>query len=170
MKTLRLILFFLLAVSLLCPALCLAEADPVTDPQTDYAAVRIAGVTYRLGESTVEDFAAQGWPYTVEEDGMFSLLSAENESYLYVRTADGAPSSPIVDRDLFWADGVLVEYCGFDQTGARGEERLGDWLTLTFETEESEEGVLTAQTILPGRATLWIETDGYRVRLSLTTA
>ena len=128
----------------------------------------VGGAAYRLGESTVEDIAADGWPYTVEGDGTFAFYSPENESYFYARTLSGAAADPVIYLDMMWADGVPVVYCGIPADG--DEPSLWDWLAGNFPAETNEDGALIAAVSLPTGDVLQIATTGQRVRLTLTQA
>ena len=139
--------------------------------KTDLLCVAVEQREYRLGESTVLDFAAAGWPYHVESDGVYGFHSLENESYFYAETLHGAPDDPVTALDFMWADGVDVVYQGFSallMESGEQEEGMWDWLVRELGASPNEEGALTAYADLGGGRTLQIETDGTRVRLRLT--
>ena len=158
-----------LALILLC-TVGLAQESVETEEKL-LLTVTVEGIDYRLGISTAGDFAANGWPYAVEEDGTYSFYSAENESYFYVRTLNGDSDDPVMEIDLMWADGVQVVYCGFsadpDSPEARDDIPLWTWLVELFGAETDEEGLLTARVPLSDGSTLLIETRDVRVRLVL---
>ena len=159
----------ILALILLCAA-ALAQESGATEEEY-LLTVTVEGIDYRLGTSTAGDFAANGWPCDVEEDGTFSFYSAENESYFYVRTLNGDPDDPVMEIDLMWADGVQVSYCGFSAAPDVQENRddipLWTWLVELFGAETDAEGLLTARVPLSDGSTLLIETRDVRVRLVL---
>ena len=138
----------------------------VTEDQEELLTVTVRGVDYRLGQSAPKDFAANGWPYSVEGDGTFALYSAEHESYVYIRTRDGAADSPMTEIDLMWADGVPARYLGC----WADDEASGLWELLErhYGGEPDEEGALIAEVGLDNGGVLRIETKDTRVRLLYT--
>ncbi|MBR5109500.1 MAG: hypothetical protein IK099_04835 [Clostridia bacterium] len=132
--------------------------------------ITVNGREYRLGNSTVDDFIADGWAFQRENDGMYGFFSPENESWFYAKTVNGASDAPIIYLDMWWADGVSVEYQGY---GGEGEaltgrqEDLWTWLKTAFDAKQNEDGALAAAAPLSSGNSLQIETNGERVRLAI---
>ena len=132
---------------------------PVPTLEDQLLTVAINGVDYRLGVSTVEDLAANGWTYDKEEDGTFSFLIPEEESWFYVTAVDADAASPIVSINLMWASGLSVSYCGFNEDGVSDSGvSFWDWLTDNMGAKENEEGTLQVFYPLSDGRVLLIET------------
>ncbi len=133
--------------------------------------ITINGADYRIGTSTLIDFVENGWTYEKENDGVFGLYSPENESWIYVKTLNGAPDDPLLSLDMMWADGVPMAYQGFNENGEQTDGQAGqslwDWLVDSFDARENEDGTLVAKVPLSSGNDVQIETRGVRVRLSI---
>ncbi len=149
----------------------LAE-DPSETAGDDFDAfdrtVMINGTYYELGTDTLQSFAAAGWTWTQESDGVYAFEVPETGSWFYVRTENDDPETPVVMVDLMWADGLEAEYLGID-VSTEGDEgtSLWDYLEEYYDTEINEEGTLQAVYGMPDGRTVLIETTGRTIRLTL---
>ena len=149
----------------------LAE-DPSETAGDDFDAfdrtVMINGTYYELGTDTLQSFAAAGWTWTQESDGVYAFEVPETGSWFYVRTENDDPETPVVMVDLMWADGLEAEYLGID-VSTEGDEgtSLWDYLEEYYDTEINEEGTLQAAYGMPDGRTVLIETTGRTIRLTL---
>ena len=107
----------------------LAE-DPSETAGDDFDAfdrtVMINGTYYELGTDTLQSFAAAGWTWTQESDGVYAFEVPETGSWFYVRTENDDPETPVVMVDLMWADGLEAEYLGID-VSTEGDEGTSLW-------------------------------------------
>jgi len=133
--------------------------------------ITIGGADYRIGTSTLNDFVENGWTYEKENDGVFGLYSPENESWIYVKTLNGAPDTPLLYLDMMWAYGVPMAYQGYNEDDERMDGQAGqslwDWLVDSFDAREDEDGTLVARVPLSSGNSVQIETKGVGVRLSI---
>ena len=149
----------------------LAE-DPSETAGDDFDAfdrtVMINGTYYELGTDTLQSFAAAGWTWTQESDGVYAFEVPETGSWFYVRTENDDPETPVVMVDLMWADGLEAEYLGID-VSTEGDEgtSLWDYLEEYYDAEINEEGTLQAVYGMPDGRTVLIETTGRTIRLTL---
>ena len=149
----------------------LAE-DPSESAGDDFDAfdrtVMISGTYYELGTDTLQSFAAAGWTWTQEDDGVYAFEVPETGSWFYVRTENDDPKAPIIMVDLMWADGLEAEYLGIDISAEDdGDNILWDYLEEYYSAETNEEGTLQAAYGMPDGHTLLIETKGRTIRLTL---
>ncbi len=149
----------------------LAE-DPSETAGDDFDAfdrtVMINGTYYELGTDTLQSFAAAGWTWTQESDGVYAFEVPETGSWFYIRTENDDPETPVVMVDLMWADGLEAEYLGID-VSTEGDEgtSLWDYLEEYYDAEINEEGTLQAVYGMPDGRTVLIETTGRTIRLTL---
>lgn len=149
----------------------LAE-DPSETAGDDFDAfdrtVMINGTYYELGTDTLQSFAAAGWTWTQESDGVYAFEVPETGSWFYIRTENDDPEAPVVMVDLMWADGLEAEYLGID-VSTEGDEgtSLWDYLEEYYDAEINEEGTLQAVYGMPDGRTVLIETTGRTIRLTL---
>ena len=149
----------------------LAE-DPSESAGDDFDAfdrtVMINGTYYELGTDTLQSFAAAGWTWTQESDGVYAFEVPETGSWFYVRTENDDPDAPVMMVDLMWADGLEAEYLGIDVSTEDSEGTvLWDYLEEYYDAEITEEGTLQATYGTPDGRTLLIETTGRTIRLTL---
>ena len=107
-------LMAVLLVLLLAAACAAAEDASVAPTDQDLLTVRIDGLSFVLGETTMQDII-DNWffNYTIEQDGTVSLASYEEDGWVYVNTEHGRLDEPIITVNAFWYT-TDVEYCGFD--------------------------------------------------------
>lgn len=162
---------WLILLLLALPAACLGE-EAFPEEIERLLTVTVNGVDYRLGRTTAEEIAADGWRYEIEDDGVIGFCDPDSEGWFYVATMDGGTYAPVICIDLTAADEIPVEYCGFsaDAEGSPDDISLWDWLIDAFDARENEEGILIARVPLPDGTALQIETSDIRVRLSLLPA
>ena len=131
--------------------------------------VRIAGETYELGASKLNDFAAHGWEWEPEDDGTFAFMVPEWESWFYARTRNNDPLEPVTELNLLWADGLDVEYCGFSNAEGADQDFSGLWAYLAGEmfAYVDDDGKLCTQLGLDEGKKLSILTDGQGLSLAL---
>ena len=147
---------------LLAVLLMLGCAAAFAAEDADYLTIEIAGHAYVLGESTLADFVGNGWThYTVEADGMYSMLDEENGSYMYLLPEEGSEGlvRAVNAIDLTTADGVPYSYCGIHT------DDTGEALSRLFEMEADEEGGTQGYADLSDGRMVWVYTQGYRLML-----
>ncbi len=158
------------AVLLGCLLLCsLVSAQAGGPDGSELLNVSVEGVQYVLGSSTAEDFAANGWSYSIENDGTYSFSSPSRGSWFYGRTRNGAPGDPVTALDLTWAEGVKVRYCGFnlDDDPDGGNEGFWSWMIDQAGARPNEEGALVTCIPLNDGRMVQVETVGIRVKMAL---
>ena len=124
---------------------------------------------YILGESTIRDFDQNGWTWTREADGRFTLQNHEEGHTIYARTDNGGPEGKLVMIDLFEAYDLAYEYLGIGFDLMYDPDESSDILTLMEEVyggEYTDDGICQARTEVRG-GTLLIEVAEGALRLTL---